>query len=626
MVRYGIFAVLMALIGLACFELGRRGASSYERMLVTRVMSGLDVLELTWAEVRADGLRLELRGHAPDLFARDLALESARATAPSADVIDFSTVTLAPPQSRDPIRVEIYRDSRGVTMTGQLSSRTMREHLNLAIERDGPEITVHDLTGIQAKSPPRSWGPEIEVASLAASHLPNAYVVMRPGEVVIEGQVDTEDERQNLTDALLQRALDRVALILRIRIPADVIAPFAFSAYKDPGGGIRLERCAARNVTEQAKILGMLRSAGAESHAQTCPIGLGGPRGDWPGAIAAGLGAVRDLPAGRFDVEYNHVQLRGFPPTSRKQFEDTQAAFLADLPADYQGGATLMSDDVATRTAIAREQYWMRLERQGDVLTMTGQVHDVAAEVAIETYALAMFGAGRMQSALRVADQPPPRGWQGAAMHAIEILKSTRQGDVRLAGYRMSVDLTVTDPAEARLLHANSLEALAGYELETRIKVAARDVFDAIPMPTPRCVSSLNEINMRAPLDFDAGSAVLAKSSTDVLDELASFFRRCAGAEVEIGGHTDARGSEGLNARLSQARAEAVLEALAIRGVPQSSLIAKGYGESKPVADNATEDGRARNRRIEFSARAVPEATAPAPQPDAETAPQQSEN
>ena len=73
------------------------------------------------------------------------------------------------------------------------------------------------------------------------------------------------------------------------------------------------------------------------------------------------------------------------------------------------------------------------------------------------------------------------------------------------------------------------------------------------------------------------------------------------GAVIEVGGHTDATGSTELNQALSQLRAEAVRAALIAQGVDAARLRAVGYGESRPVADNDTDEGRARNRRVELA-------------------------
>ena len=69
---------------------------------------------------------------------------------------------------------------------------------------------------------------------------------------------------------------------------------------------------------------------------------------------------------------------------------------------------------------------------------------------------------------------------------------------------------------------------------------------------------------------------------------------------IEIGGHTDNVGSEALNQQLSQKRAQAVVDYMILAGLDASRLRAKGYGESVPIADNSTNEGRAKNRRTEF--------------------------
>ena len=69
---------------------------------------------------------------------------------------------------------------------------------------------------------------------------------------------------------------------------------------------------------------------------------------------------------------------------------------------------------------------------------------------------------------------------------------------------------------------------------------------------------------------------------------------------VEVAGHTDNAGSPEANQRLSQERAQAVMAALVGRGIKADRLTAKGYGQTTPIADNRTEEGRAKNRRVEL--------------------------
>ena len=100
-------------------------------------------------------------------------------------------------------------------------------------------------------------------------------------------------------------------------------------------------------------------------------------------------------------------------------------------------------------------------------------------------------------------------------------------------------------------------------------------------------------------IHYATASAVIDRTSLLMLDLFAEYLLE-TGLTVEIGGHTDDIGNEADNLSLSQRRADAVLDHLISAGVDRDALEAKGYGESRPRADNATEDGRARNRRTEF--------------------------
>lgn len=100
---------------------------------------------------------------------------------------------------------------------------------------------------------------------------------------------------------------------------------------------------------------------------------------------------------------------------------------------------------------------------------------------------------------------------------------------------------------------------------------------------------------------FDTGKATLRAESREALAQVAALMERQAGLRLAIVGHTDNVGSWDANLKLSLDRAEAVRSALAADyGIPASRLLARGMGSAQPVADNATPEGRARNRRVEL--------------------------
>ncbi len=101
-------------------------------------------------------------------------------------------------------------------------------------------------------------------------------------------------------------------------------------------------------------------------------------------------------------------------------------------------------------------------------------------------------------------------------------------------------------------------------------------------------------------VNFDNDSAKLRPEAIAILDKAAETLKQWGDIKVEVAGHTDSVNTDEYNLALSQRRAEAVREYLIGKGVPADRLTAKGYGESKPVADDDTPEGRFKNRRVEL--------------------------
>ncbi len=102
-------------------------------------------------------------------------------------------------------------------------------------------------------------------------------------------------------------------------------------------------------------------------------------------------------------------------------------------------------------------------------------------------------------------------------------------------------------------------------------------------------------------VNFESEKAVLLPESAAALDRVAESLADWPEVRVEIGGHTDGTGAAGYNLTLSEKRAQAVMDYLVGKGIDASRMTVKGYGETKPIADNRTADGRARNRRVELT-------------------------
>jgi len=148
------------------------------------------------------------------------------------------------------------------------------------------------------------------------------------------------------------------------------------------------------------------------------------------------------------------------------------------------------------------------------------------------------------------------------------------------------------------------------------LKNAAFDVADQVRAATAKATAALGALkpgfsaqdlvtalNLNV-INFASGSAQIPAESTDYLNKVAAAIKLApSGTVLEIGGHTDNTGDSASNMALSQQRAESVRAYLIQQGVDPSALVAKGYGDTKPVATNDTEEGKFHNRRIEFNLR-----------------------
>jgi outer membrane protein OmpA-like peptidoglycan-associated protein len=146
-----------------------------------------------------------------------------------------------------------------------------------------------------------------------------------------------------------------------------------------------------------------------------------------------------------------------------------------------------------------------------------------------------------------------------------------------------------------------ALGAIAGNLWSKRMEDKRKDLEAATAgtgIEVARTADNRLRVNVPADLSFATGSAMLQPGTGRVLDRFAEGLD--ASMQVRIIGHTDSTGSDAINDPLSQERARAVRDHLQDRGVPTSRMDVVGRGSREPLADNGSENGRARNRRVEL--------------------------
>ena len=193
--------------------------------------------------------------------------------------------------------------------------------------------------------------------------------------------------------------------------------------------------------------------------------------------------------------------------------------------------------------------------------------------------------------------------------NTLQALSGANLNGSKVSAEGQIITLNGTVPTEADKQNAGELSASVWGVSEVRnlleVKAPDKPAY-VVPDRTAaiNCQEKFNSL-LKEDIQYATGSSAVHAVSYPLLDKLASATELCPGATVEVGGYTDSVGRAEYNQKLSERRANAVMAYLVKKGVDPKRLIAKGYGETNPVADNATADGKAKNRRTEFKVKGL---------------------
>lgn len=597
-----ILFVTFATAGLLSLVAASLSADLIEDTSKTSVEHELSKSGMDWAEVHAEGLQIFLAGVAPSEADRFKAISAAGRIVDAARVIDNmevpATAAIAPPR----FSVEILRNDAGISLIGLIPESAARDRLLRELKDISENGDVADLLETADYAAPVGWSAASRFAVSALKDLPRSKISVQAGRVDVTAMADSPEQRAELEINLARRAPNGVEVNLNISAPRPVITPFTLRLVK--GGDItRFDACSADTDKARAKILTAARAAGLEGNVD-CVIGLGVPSTSWGDAVATAIRGLNELGGGTLTFSDADVTLIALMGTEQALFDRVVGELEGTLPDAFALLATLPPTPEANDESVAQE-FTATLSPEG-LVQLRGRLPNDIARDTTDSYARARFGTETVHMATRLDDTLPPT-WPFRVMAGLDALSLLNNGSLIVTPEAVSVTGN-TGSTEANARIAQLLADKLSQTDHFAINVTYLEALDPLAgLPTDEeCMANIQALQDETKIAFEPGSGTLDASAAAIIDKLAEELNACPDLQIEIQGHTDSQGRESMNQALSQTRALAVLTALQDRRVLTKGFLALGYGESQPIADNDTAEGREANRRIEF-VRVIPE-------------------
>lgn len=580
--------LLLAAGGIGSWQAAIRIATEIETRSAAQIRAALASEGQDWVSVGTDGLVVRLRGTAPDEVARFRVLTTASGLVDDRRIRDEMKIAerdmLEPPK----FSLELLRQGDSLSLIGLVPARTDRQGIAARLSSAGVEVA--DLTSTAAFPAPQDWQPALDFAMRAAAMLDQGTVSVTPGAVRIQANARDPADKTRLEAALRNAAPEGIALDATVTAPLPVIAPYQLRFVRGPDGAA-LELCAADSAEARDAILAAAATSGAKG--AECALGIGAPAG-WVQVVQAALSAMDGLGAGTLAITDRSIQITAPADLSGPELTGQMDQLAARLPTGWTLNASLAEaapdDGPASFTASIAE---------GGQAAITGVVPDDTMRQTVQSLARAQLGP--VEGELRL-DPALRDGWALRVMAGLDAMGLIDEGRLEVTQDLIRLNGVSGDPlAPEKAIAALSMRLGAGADYALTL---AYDRYRDPNIEHPdaaSCVDRLNAVMLQSEIGFEPGGAKIAGDIAPVLDQMRPILAECGDYRMELAGHTDAQGGDDFNLALSRDRARTVLDAMRAAGLAVQNMVAAGYGESRPVAENDTEEGRDANRRIEVT-------------------------
>ena len=549
-------------------------------------------------------------------------------------------------------------DHNQLTLGGYVPSEQQRTALTNTAKAALPRSAIVDRMEL-AEGAPEGWAAAAQTAVRELGRLEDGSAELRAAQLTVAGTATNDVIADSVKKSLRERTPASIRMSEAIKFKGPVIPtinPYRTMVDAGPQAVV---------LTGHAPTEAALTAIGETAKARLpgrridnkLEIGNGAPNG-WQACMQFGLAGLGRLGGGKASMNGNALQVAG---------ETDDEALAKTLPGEIEMAAAQACDSdvkVSVRETPEPSLNW-KASHQGAQVVLEGDVPDAGTKSDLAQAAARLFPGASIVDRMRVANVAPGR-WKQAAELGLAQVARLRFGSVDIKGQVLTVSGEADDRGTVSAVHEQVTRRLGkGYtgqetvevrsdadiaseeakrraeaenkrkveddarrrqelaaledrkraeEADARRKAEAADAKRRADQAAAearqraelaRCQETLKQVASKGVIQFERASAEINARSNATLEELARSMKQCPLGLIEIEGHTDIEGAPDRNQRLSERRAASVMAYLTGAGVDPARLVSIGYGQDKPIATNDTPEGRAKNRRIEFTVKAA---------------------
>lgn len=565
-----------------------RGSIDRARWLAGAEFSLKTLSELKKGEAQLTALDLSMRGEAATSRAYRNVRAALAKRRPAG--IDLAHEEIAPPVAK-PYVWDAKKGPEGFVVSGYAPTDDSRSELISRAKSLFAHIPFAEHTDVADGAPP-GWNKAVTIALKQLAQLKSGEASFHDRQLTFSGEAADEQLASAVRRTLKLDVPQNFKIIDRIHYPKPDFFP-ASSGYDmgivNSGSSVDVVGMIPSEAARAALLDAVkARFPGRPVNDKTRVV-PGAPEG-WQQCVVAGLASLPRLTKGKSLLSDHKLEVSG-------ETDDYQAS--KSLPADIKGAAGQACEtttNIAFTGKLKTDLSWKATRSSNGMITLEGEAPDDPSRLQLIETAQRIWPGENITDHMKIVGASP-EPWLSATRIALEQLALLRSGDVDIS----SKDLTIEGVAETDKT-AGDIRSVLSTELPPGYK--ARDAI-TVMSPTEKaadnCQSMMRETSAKGIINFARAKADLTPDSTQTLKDLAEVANKCPSFAIEIEGYTDSEGTDERNQRLSDRRAHAVADFLTQNGVDPKRLTTVGYGASRPVGDNATEAGRAKNRRIEFN-------------------------